>query len=149
VMAIAGVNDIHVCPIPVPPIPHGPGVVTKGSQTVMVNSLPLARQNDKVFEACGGADPISMGCVTVDVGDGKGSGGGGGGGGGGGSSGTSSGTAGGSTSAMGEGPDYDTQSQALSEAARSGSIVCEVCEQLSSGGGRGRGVADVGWGYGG
>ncbi|MCK4341228.1 MAG: PAAR domain-containing protein, partial [Phycisphaerae bacterium] len=81
--AMAGVADMHICAIPVPIPPHGPGFVTKGSSTVLINNLPAARQDDKVMEACGGADPIAMGCPTVDIGDSGGSGGGGGGSGGG------------------------------------------------------------------
>ncbi len=80
--SIGGMTDIHICPIPCPIPPHGPGVVTKGSKTVMIDNLPATRQGDKVFEACGGEDPIAMGCPTVLIGDEGGSGGGGGGGGG-------------------------------------------------------------------
>ncbi len=67
--AIAGMTDMHVCPIPVPIPPHGPGVVTQGSKSVLINNLPAVRQNDKVFEAAGGPDPIAMGCPTVLIGD--------------------------------------------------------------------------------
>lgn len=80
--AVASMVDMHICPIPVPIPPHGPGVVTKGSKTVFIDKLPAARQDDKVIEACGGSDPIALGCQTVIIGDEKGSGGGGGGGGG-------------------------------------------------------------------
>lgn len=66
--ALAGLSDMHICPIPVPIPPHGPGFVTKGSSTVVINNLPAARQGDQVMEACGGADPIAMGCMTVDIG---------------------------------------------------------------------------------
>jgi uncharacterized Zn-binding protein involved in type VI secretion len=66
--AMAGISDMHVCPIPVPIPPHGPGFVTKGSSTVVINKLPAARQGDQVMEACGGADPIAMGCPTVQIG---------------------------------------------------------------------------------
>lgn len=64
----AGICDVHICPTPTPPIPHGPGLVTKGSGTVMINGLPAARKGDKVFEACGGPDEIAMGCPTVKIG---------------------------------------------------------------------------------
>ena len=67
--AMAGLSDMHICPVPVPVPPHGPGFVTKGSSTVNIGNLPAARQGDKVFEACGGADPIAMGCPTVNIGD--------------------------------------------------------------------------------
>jgi len=66
--AIGGSTDIHICPVPCPIPPHGPGVVTKGSSTVMINGLPASRQGDQVFEAAGGADPIAMGCTTVQIG---------------------------------------------------------------------------------
>lgn len=80
--AMAGVADMHICPIPCPIPPHGPGFVTKGSKSVFINGLPAARKGDKVFEACGGSDPIQMGCPTVLIGDEDPSGGGGGAGGG-------------------------------------------------------------------
>ena len=88
--AMAGMADMHMCPLPVPVPPHGPGFVTKGSSSVLINNLPAARQNDQVMEACGGSDPILMGCPTVEIGDSGGSGGGGGGGAGAGSSASSS-----------------------------------------------------------
>lgn len=69
VSAIAAGLDIHICPLLSGPAPHGPGVVTKGSGTVTINGLPAARQNDKVFEAAGGQDPIAAGCPTVEIGD--------------------------------------------------------------------------------
>ncbi|MEP0847588.1 MAG: hypothetical protein HRF50_12330 [Phycisphaerae bacterium] len=75
--AIAGTADMHNCPIPVPIPPHGPGFVTKASTTVEFNGLPACRQDDKIFEACGGADPIALGCLTVEIGDETGSGDGG------------------------------------------------------------------------
>lgn len=67
--AIGAMADIHICTMPTPPLPHGPGVVTRGSGTVFINGLPAARMNDKVFEAAGGADPIVGGCASVDIGD--------------------------------------------------------------------------------
>ena len=67
--SMAGLSDMHTCPIPVPTT-HGPGFVTRGSSTVNIGNLPAARQRDRVFEACGGADPIAMGCMTVNIGDG-------------------------------------------------------------------------------
>jgi hypothetical protein len=74
---------MHVCPLPVPIPPHGPGFVTRGSDTVKIGNLPAARLGDQVYEACGGPDPIVQGCPTVVIGD-SGSGGAGGAGGGGG-----------------------------------------------------------------
>lgn len=67
--AMAGLADMHMCPIPCPIPPHGPGFVTKGSGTVIIDNLPAARQGDKVMEACGGADPIAMGDPMVNIGD--------------------------------------------------------------------------------
>jgi uncharacterized Zn-binding protein involved in type VI secretion len=67
--AIAGMTDTHVCPLPCPTPPHGPGVVTKGSAGVVINNLPAARQNDQLFEACGGADPITTGDFSVEIGE--------------------------------------------------------------------------------
>lgn len=93
--SMAGISDMHICPIPVPIPPHGPGFVTRGSATVKIGNLPAARFGDQVFEACGGPDPIVMGCMTVMIGD-SGSGGSGGGGGGAGSGG-SGGSVGGGT----------------------------------------------------
>src|SRR5437870_8968361 len=62
-------TDIHVCSQPSGPVPHGPGVVTKGSRSVFINGLPACRQGDKLFEAAGGANPIAKGCSTVNIGD--------------------------------------------------------------------------------
>jgi hypothetical protein len=68
--AIAGgVADINICSIPVPPMPHGPGVVTKGSGSVFFNNLPAVRQNDQLVEACGGSNPIAKGEMSVEIGD--------------------------------------------------------------------------------
>lgn len=67
--SMAALSDMHICPVPVPIPPHGPGFVTKGSVTVSINKLAAARQGDQVFEACGGPDPIAMGCPTVIIGD--------------------------------------------------------------------------------
>lgn len=66
--SVAGMTDSHICPVPCPIPPHGPGMVTMGSQTVMIAGLPAARQGDQVFEAAGGPAPIAMGCLTVIIG---------------------------------------------------------------------------------
>lgn len=63
-----GMPDTHICPIPSPLPPHGPGMVIDGSQTVLVNGLPLCRQSDTVLEALGGPDKIAVGEFTVLVG---------------------------------------------------------------------------------
>jgi uncharacterized Zn-binding protein involved in type VI secretion len=67
IAAVAAMTDTHICPL-CTPVPHGPGVVTQGSKTVFIGKLPAARQLDKVFEAAGGADPIAIGCPTVNIG---------------------------------------------------------------------------------
>ncbi len=66
--ASGGSVDIHFCSIPTPVPPHGPGMVIDGSQTVLVNGLPLCRQGDTVLEALGGPDKIVMGMTTVLIG---------------------------------------------------------------------------------
>ncbi len=71
--AIAGMTDIHNCCQPSGPIPHGPGVATRGSKSVFINGLPASRQGDKLFEAAGGSDPIARGCSSVNIGDDGGS----------------------------------------------------------------------------
>ncbi len=72
--SMASISDMHVCPVPVPVPPHGPGFVTRGSRSVNIGNLPAARMGDEVFEACGGQDPIAIGCPTVNIGDGGGGG---------------------------------------------------------------------------
>ncbi len=39
-------TDIHVCSTPSPVPPHGPGVVTTPSATVMICNMPAARMGD-------------------------------------------------------------------------------------------------------
>jgi uncharacterized Zn-binding protein involved in type VI secretion len=65
----AGV-DVHFCDVlEPPPVPHGPGVITDGSKTVMINGLPACRQGDTVTEAIGGQNKVLEGCPTVTIGD--------------------------------------------------------------------------------
>jgi uncharacterized Zn-binding protein involved in type VI secretion len=68
ITSMAAGADIHVCPLPLPIPPHGPGVVIDGSQTVLINNLPACRVGDTVLEAVGPPDKIVMGCTTVIVG---------------------------------------------------------------------------------
>lgn len=63
-----GFPDIHVCTVPSPVPPHGPGVVIDGSKTVMINGLPACRQGDTVLEPLGPPNKIAMGCTTVIIG---------------------------------------------------------------------------------
>lgn len=64
----AGGADIHICATPLPLPPHGPGVVIDGSQTVLVNGLPLCRMGDTIIEAVGPPNKIAMGEPTVLIG---------------------------------------------------------------------------------
>ena len=60
-------SDTHTCPLSDGPKPHGGGVVAIGSFTVLINSLPAARQGDQVIEV-GPPNPIAMGEPTVLIG---------------------------------------------------------------------------------
>jgi uncharacterized Zn-binding protein involved in type VI secretion len=59
--------DVHVCPLFDGPKPHAGGVVAVGSMTVLINSLPAARQGDQVVEA-GPPNAIAAGVPTVLIG---------------------------------------------------------------------------------
>ncbi|HET9902738.1 MAG TPA: hypothetical protein VFQ27_03445 [Xanthobacteraceae bacterium] len=63
-----GMPDMHICPMPSPVPPHGPGYVIDGSQTVLVNGLPLCRQGDTILEALGPPNKIAMGLFSVLIG---------------------------------------------------------------------------------
>ncbi len=77
--ALGGTPDTHICATPpVPPPPHGPGMVIDGSPTVLVNGLPACAVGDHVLEALGPLDPIILACPTVYVGKQGGAGAGGG-----------------------------------------------------------------------
>ncbi|MDB6077316.1 MAG: motif protein [Akkermansiaceae bacterium] len=64
----AATSDIHVCPVPVPIPPHGPGVVIDGSATVSINGMPACMMGCTVLEGLGGPDKIASGCMTVQIG---------------------------------------------------------------------------------
>ncbi len=64
----AGGADIHSCTTPLPPPPHGPGVVIDGSKTVLINNLPACRLGDTVLEAVGPPNKIVKGEMTVIIG---------------------------------------------------------------------------------
>jgi uncharacterized Zn-binding protein involved in type VI secretion len=67
--AMGGMVDIHSCATPpVPPPIHGPGVVTTGSATVLINGLPAARAGDTIMEAFGPSNQIAFGEPTVIIG---------------------------------------------------------------------------------
>jgi len=60
-------SDTHACPLVTGVVPHVGGVVAMGSLTVLINSLPAARQGDQVVEA-GPPNVIAMGCPQVEIG---------------------------------------------------------------------------------
>jgi uncharacterized Zn-binding protein involved in type VI secretion len=66
---LPGTPDIHMCSTPLPPVPHGPGIVINGSSTVMINGLPACRRGDTIVEALGPPNKIVGGCLTVEIGD--------------------------------------------------------------------------------
>lgn len=66
--AAAAGADIHICAVPSPVPPHGPGVVIDGSTTVMINNLPACRLGDTLLEAIGPPNKITKGEVTVIIG---------------------------------------------------------------------------------
>jgi uncharacterized Zn-binding protein involved in type VI secretion len=66
--AAAGGASIHICAVPWPLPPHGPGVVIDGSATVMIENMPACRMGNTIVEAIGPPNKILMGCVTVVVG---------------------------------------------------------------------------------
>lgn len=60
--------DFHTCPLVSPgPVPHVGGVVSVGSTSVLIESMPAARQGDQVVEN-GPPNTIAMGCSTVILG---------------------------------------------------------------------------------
>ena len=61
-------TDIHVCATPSPVPPHGPGVVTTPSKTVMIANMPAARMGDTITEAIGPPNKIVKGETTVMIG---------------------------------------------------------------------------------
>ena len=58
--------DSHGCPV-VTSTPHVGGVVTVGSQTVLINGFPAARQGDLIMEG-GPPNVITLGEPTVLIG---------------------------------------------------------------------------------
>jgi uncharacterized Zn-binding protein involved in type VI secretion len=67
ISGLGGMSDISICPVPLPVPPHGPGVVTNGSPTVLVNNMPLARLGDTIVEALGPPNKIVSGATSVMV----------------------------------------------------------------------------------
>src|SRR5258708_291073 len=68
IMSMAGGAGIHACPDPPPVPPHGPGAVSDGSKTVLINNLAACRQMDTILEAIGPPNKISKGEPTVIIG---------------------------------------------------------------------------------
>lgn len=59
--------DVHTCPLASGPVPHVGGIVPVGSTSVLINSLPAARQGDTIVES-GPPNTIAAGCPTVVIG---------------------------------------------------------------------------------
>src|SRR6266571_6382895 len=59
--------DTHTCPLFTGVVPHVGGVVAVGSLTVLIGSLPGARQGNIVVEG-GPPNTIAIGCPTVIIG---------------------------------------------------------------------------------
>ncbi len=64
----SGGADIHMCAVPSPVPPHGPGVDITGSATVSINMLPAGRMGDTILEAIGPPNTITKGEPTVIIG---------------------------------------------------------------------------------
>ena len=60
-------SDFHGCPLADGPKPHVGGVIALGSTTVLINSLPAARQGDQIVEV-GPPNAILSGTPTVLIG---------------------------------------------------------------------------------
>ena len=69
IASLAGGADLHMCATPLPPTPHGVGVVIDGSKTVLINGFPACRQGDTILEPLGPPNKITKGCPTVLIGD--------------------------------------------------------------------------------
>jgi uncharacterized Zn-binding protein involved in type VI secretion len=64
----AGQADKHSCTTPLPPNPHGIGVVVDGSKTVLINGLPACRMGDTIIETIGPPNKIAKGQPNVIIG---------------------------------------------------------------------------------
>ena len=67
-MIMGSGTDIHACVTPSPLPPHGPGVVTTPSTTVIIANMPAARMGDTITEAIGPPNKITTGEPTVMIG---------------------------------------------------------------------------------
>ena len=68
ISAAAAGADQHSCSTPLPDPTHGPGVVTNGSTTVLINGFPAAREGDTILEAVGPPNKVATGCPNVQIG---------------------------------------------------------------------------------
>jgi uncharacterized Zn-binding protein involved in type VI secretion len=59
--------DLHTCPLVTGVVPHVGGTAALGSVTVLINSLPAARQGDMIVES-GPPNSITVGCPSVMIG---------------------------------------------------------------------------------
>ena len=108
ITSASGGCDIHICvavsPVPLPPPPHGPGVVIDGSTGVFINGFPACRQGDTILESFGPPNKILVGFPTVIIGETMGGSGG-----------------------SGSGSAPIGQVGVLKDAAAKGAPFCEVC----------------------
>ena len=66
----ARISDMHTCPMVTPgtpPIPHVGGPVSVGCPTVLIGTMPAARQGDMAV-CVGPPDTIALGSLTVMIG---------------------------------------------------------------------------------
>jgi len=60
--------DIHLCTVPSPVPPHGPGVDITGSATVSICFFPAGRLGDTILEPLGPPNTIVSGQMNVIIG---------------------------------------------------------------------------------
>jgi uncharacterized Zn-binding protein involved in type VI secretion len=68
ISAASGGADVHSCQTPLPPNPHGVGIVVSGSATVTINGLPACRVGDTIVESVGPPNTIVRGAPNVIIG---------------------------------------------------------------------------------
>lgn len=68
ISGMGAMSDIHLCTVPSPVPPHGPGVVIDGSATVLVDMMPSCRLGDTIIEPLGPPNKIVKGEMTVIIG---------------------------------------------------------------------------------
>ncbi len=60
-------SDFHACPLVTALVPHVGGVIAAGSTSVLINSLPAARQTDQIVESAP-PNAVAAGDATVLIG---------------------------------------------------------------------------------